>query len=525
MKRRNFIRNTAVAAVGVPGMINGLPFKSFSEGTYLSQLGDSVVANDHILVIIQMAGGNDGLNMVIPLDQYGNYYNARTNIALAQNKVLALAGTAATGLHPAMTGMRDLYDAGKLAIIQSAGYPTPNFSHFRATDIWMTASDSTQILSNGWIGRMLNADYPGYPTGYPNAGNPDPLAIQFGSSTSLELLGPNSQMSVTISNPTNIINGVADVENPAPATPAGDKLLYVRQISKQANQYSVRISSTYTAGNTTATTYPNTTLANQLKVVAKMINGGLNTKVYVCNFSGFDTHSNQTNSLDTSIGSHANLLAQLSDAIKAFHTDLTLMGKDQRVVGMTFSEFGRRIKSNASGGTDHGAAAPMFLFGSQVTGGIIGNNPTIPAVAGVNDNVPYQNDFRNIYSSLLKRWLCHDDITISEIMLQTFPQVNICNDTQCQPALPGQPALSLVRNFPNPVQGETTIEFKTDGGHTLIQLVGPNGRMISTLLEQTFNGPTTATTKLNMAGMQPGMYYIRFQNGSKSQMKPFVKVN
>lgn len=525
MQRRKFIRNTAVAAVGVPGMINGLSFKSFGEGTYLSQLADTAVANDHILVIIQMAGGNDGLNMVIPLDQYGNYYNARPNIAIDQSKVLALTGTAATGLHPSMTGLRDLYNDGKLSIIQSAGYPSSSFSHFRATDIWMTASDSNVILSSGWLGRMLNANYPGYPTGYPNATYPDPLAIQFGSSTSLELLGPNAQMAVTISNPNNIINGVADVENPAPATPAGDKLLYVRSISQQANQYSQRISATYNAGNTTTTTYPNTTLANQLKVVAKMINGGLNTKIYVCNFSSFDTHSNQTNSIDTSIGTHANLLAQLSDAIKAFHTDLTTMGKDQRVVGMTFSEFGRRIKSNASGGTDHGVAAPMFLFGSQVTGGIIGNNPTIPAVVGVNDNIPFQNDFRNIYASLLKRWLCQDDVTMTEIMLQTFTQVNICNNTECLGPVPPPPGLSLVTNYPNPVQGETTVEFKTDGGHTLIQLVGQNGRMISTLLEQTFPGPTTAKTKINLTGMTPGMYYIRFQNGSKSQMKPIIKVN
>ncbi|MEP6675859.1 MAG: DUF1501 domain-containing protein [Ferruginibacter sp.] len=524
MQRRKFIRNTAITAIGVPGIINGIPLKSFGEGSMLSQLTDTVVANDHILVVIQMAGGNDGLNMVIPLDQYSNYYNARSNIAIDQSKVLALTGTAATGLHPSMTGLRDMYNSGKLCIVQAAGYPTPNFSHFRATDIWMTAADQNVILSNGWLGRFLNVNNPGYPNGYPNVDNPDPLAIQFGSSTSLELLGPNSQMSVTISNPTNIINGVADVENPAPATPAGDKLLYVRQISRQANLYSVRISNTYTAGNTTTTTYPNTTLANQLKVVAKMINGGLNTKVYVCNFSSFDTHSNQTNGIDTSIGTHATLLAQLSDAIKAFHTDLVTMGKDQRVVGMTFSEFGRRIKSNASGGTDHGAGAPMFLFGSQITGGIIGTNPVIPANAGVNDNVAFQTDFRKIYASLLKRWLCQDATGITEIMLQDFEQINIVNDTQCAPP-GGREELSLVKNYPNPVQGITTVEFKTDGGHTLLQLVGPNGRLISTLLEVTYDRPTTATTKVNLTGMQPGMYYIHFQNGSKTQMKPILKID
>ncbi len=523
MQRRKFIRNTA-AGIAIPGIINGMSLKAYGEGGLLSQLADSVIANDHILVIIQMAGGNDGLNMVIPLDQYGNYYNARANIAIPQNSVLTLTGTAATGLHPAMTGLRDMYNDGHLSIVQSVGYPTPNFSHFRATDIWMTAANQDEYLNNGWIGRYLNAEYPGYPNGYPNVTNPDPLAVQFGSATSLELLGPNSQMGVTISDPSNIINGVADVENPAPATPAGDKLLYVRLISRQANLYSVRISNAYTAGNTTSTTYPSTSLANQLKVVAKMINGGLQTKVYICNIGGFDTHSNQANSNDTTTGTHASLLGQLSDAIKAFHTDLVAMNKDQRVVGMTFSEFGRRIKSNSSGGTDHGAAAPLFLFGSQVTGGIIGSNPVIPASATVNDNIAFQTDFRSLYSSLLKRWLCQDDLSITEVMLRTFPQMNVTSDTQCTPSRPAMNQ-SLIKNYPNPVLSKTTIEFKTDGGHTLLQLIGPNGRMISTLLETTYDRPATATTTLNLTGMQPGMYYIRFQNGPKSQMLPVVKAN
>ncbi|MEO5648238.1 MAG: DUF1501 domain-containing protein [Chitinophagaceae bacterium] len=525
MQRRKFIRNAATAAVAVPGFINGLSFRSYGEGGVLSQLGNSVVDNDHVLVVIQMAGGNDGINMVIPLDQYGNYLSARPNIAIAQANVLALTGTSATGLHPVMTGMRDMYNDGKLCIVQAAGYPTPNFSHFRATDIWMTASHQNEVLTNGWLGRYLNLEYPGYPNGYPNLNAPDPLAIQFGSSTSLELLGPNSQMAVTISNPNNIINGVADVENPAPLTPAGDKLVYVRNISRQANQYSVRISNSYNAGNTTGTIYPNTTLANQLKVVAKMIHGGLKTKIFVCNFGGFDTHSGQVNLIDTSTGTHANLLKQLSDAIKAFHTDLVVMGKDQRVVGMTFSEFGRRIKSNASGGTDHGAAAPMFLFGSQITGGIIGTNPTIPSNPTTGANVPYQSDFRDIYTSLLKRWLCQDDLSITEIMLRTFPQVTVCNDAECQPGPRAEKEESLVRNYPNPVEGQTTVEFKTEGGHTLLQLIGPNGRIISTILEKTYDRPTTATTKVNLTGMQRGMYYLRFQNGSKTQMRPIVKIN
>lgn len=512
--------------MALPGLFSGLSLKAYGEGSTLHGLYNSLVQTDHILVIIQMAGGNDGLNTVIPLDQYSNYYNARSNIAIAQNKVLALTGTNATGLHPALTGLRDMYNEGHVSIIQSAGYPTPNFSHFRATDIWMSASNQDEYISNGWLGRYLNLEYNGYPAGYPTAAMPDPLAIQFGSSTSLAILGPDTQMGITISNPDNFLSYVNDVEDPVPNTPAGEKLAYIRTISKQSEVYSNIVKNVYnTAGNTNKATYPNNTLANQLKIVARLINGGLKTKVYAVNYSGFDTHSAQVNTIDTSIGTHANQLAILGDSVKAFHDDLKLMNKDRKVIGVTFSEFGRRIKSNASVGTDHGAAAPMFLFGTQVTGGIIGTNPILPAVATVNDNIPYQNDFRTIYASLLKRWLCQDDPSVLSEMFRSFTQVNICSDEECipQPPITGGRE-SLINNYPNPATSSTTVEYKTDGGHTLIQLVDKEGHIISTIMEKTFDRPTKGTQKVDMSNLQFGLYYIRFQNGNKSQMKPVLRV-
>lgn len=527
MERRKFIRNTAAGAVALPSLINGFNMKAYGEGSYLHNLHTATVQTDHVLVIIQMAGGNDGLNMVIPLDQYSNYYNARTNIAIPQANVLPLTGTSATGLHPSLTGLRDMYNNGKVAIVQSAGYPSFNFSHFRATDIWMTASNSDEYITNGWLGRYLNTEFPGFPDGYPNTMMPDPLAIQFGSTTSLSLLGPSSQMSVTISDPNNFLNFVNDVEDPVPNTPAGAKLAYVRQISRQSEVFSNIIKTAYNIpGNTNIATYPNSTLANQLKIVARLVNGGLKTKVYAVNFSGFDTHSNQVNTTDHTTGNHANLMAQLGDAIKAFHTDLVAMNKDQRVIGMTFSEFGRRIKSNASGGTDHGQAAPMFLFGTKVTGGIIGTSPNIPATATVNDNIAMQTDFRSIYQSLLSNWLCQDDPSTLSTMLRSFPQVNTVNNADCVPAPAGgrpNPA-QLITNYPNPATSYTMVEFKTDGGHTLMQLVGPDGHLISTIMEKTFDQPTKGTQRVDLSNLRMGMYYIRFQNGNKSQMKQILKV-
>ena len=527
MQRRKFIRNTAAAtAVSLP-VLNGLSMKAFAEGSPLYDLYTTTVQTDHILVVIQLSGGNDGLNTVIPLDQYSNYYNARTNIAVAQNKILALNGTNATGLNPGLTGIRDLYNDGKINIIQSVGYPTFNYSHFRATDIYMSASNQDQYLPDGWIGRYLNLENVGYPNGFPNAAAPDPLGIQYGSSTSLSMLGPTTQMGVTLTanNPANVITDGGASGDPAPNTPAGEKLKYVRSISAQSDSYSVAIKNAYNA-STNLATYPaagTNVLADQLKTTARLIHGGLKTKIYCCNIGGFDLHSNQTTGGDNDGGNHFNLLKKVGDAIKVFCDDLKLMGKDNRVMGMTFSEFGRRIKSNASTGTDHGSAYPMFLFGSQVTGGITGANPILPSAATNSDQIAMQFDFRSVYSSILNRWLCEDDTSTLSIMLRSFPELNICSDQDCTPHSP-MTELSLIRNSPNPAVGFTNVEYKSDGGHTLLQLVGPNGRVISNLMEKTFNGPTTGTQRVDLSTLKMGMYYIRLQNGNKTQMKPVLKV-
>jgi uncharacterized protein (DUF1501 family) len=526
MKRRKFIRNTAIGTVAIPGVLNGFGITAHGENSLLVQLYTSTVPTDHVLVIVQMSGGNDGLNTVIPRDQYSNYFNARSNIAIAENRILALTGNAVTGLHPSLTGFRDMYNNGDLCIVQCAGYPTPNFSHFRATDIWMTASNSNEFVTTGWLGRYLNGEYPGFPTGYPNVNMPDPLGIQFGSGTSLALLGPTIQTGYTISDPNAFINNADGGEDViVPGTPAADKLLYVREISKQSQAYYNVVKNAYNLpGNNNLATYPTSSLANQLKIVAKLINGGLKTKVYVVSVGGFDTHSNQVNSLDTSTGAHANLMANLSGSIKAFHDDLKLMNKDQRVLGMTFSEFGRRVKSNASVGTDHGYGAPMFVFGTPATAGVIGANPVLPTVAGVNDNLPMINDFRDIYWSIMKRWLCQDNISLNDIMIRPYTDIDVCSNTDCNPG--GRTAreeLNLVKNYPNPVQGITKVEFKTDGGNTILQLVGPDGLILENLLEYRYDRPKTITIDVDLTPYKPGMYYLRFQNGSKQQMKALMK--
>ncbi len=528
MQRRKFIRHSAIAAAGVPGLLNGFSLKAHTQNNLLGSLLMPGTENDHILVMVQLSGGNDGLNTVIPLDQYSNYYNARANIAIPQNKVLALTGTNTLGLHPSLTGLRDMYNNGNLCIVQSVGYPDPSFSHFRSTDIWNTGSASNEFLNDGWLGRYLNGEYPNYPAAYPTVEMGDPLAIQFGGSAALALLGPSAQMAYTISDPNAFMNNANGGQDTVSAdTPMGEKLAYLRDVAKQAEVYSTVIKDAYNRpGNNNLCTYPSTGLASQLKIIARLINGGLKTKVYVVNLKGFDTHTNQSNGIDATTGNHAALLATVSDAIKAFHNDLTLMNKAQRVLGMTFSEFGRRIKSNAGLGTDHGTAAPMFIFGSQVTGGVTGANPLLPAAATVNDNIEMQYDFRQVYYSIMKRWLCQDSTSLQQIIQEGFTDLNICNNYDCAPL--GRPPAVSERNFvntaPNPSGGITTLSFYTNGGHTLLQLVSKEGRPLKTILEATYGGAQTINKQINLSEYPTGIYYIRYQNGRNVQMKPVVKV-
>jgi uncharacterized protein (DUF1501 family) len=381
------------------------------------------VGEGRVVVLIQLNGGNDGLNTVIPLEYYDAYYKARTNIAIPQEKVLKLQGNDRTGLHPAMPELQQLYNAGKLTIVQGVSYPQPNFSHFRATDIWLTGADAGQILPTGWAGRYLDEEYPQFPHNYPNPGMPDPLAIQVGSLVSPALQGPALTMGMAISNPNNFYDLINDRSTPAPATRAGDQLAYIREMSVKTDQYAGVIKQAAQKVTRQSDCYPaagKNPLADQLKIVARLIAGGLKTRFYLVSMGGFDTHAKQTDTADTTAGSHAKLLARLSEAINAFQDDLSGLQIEDRVIGMTFSEFGRRIQSNASGGTDHGAAAPVFIFGGKIQSGIIGNNPTWPSKLTVNDNLAMQYDFRGIYSTLLEKWFLADEATAESVLFKPY---------------------------------------------------------------------------------------------------------
>jgi uncharacterized protein (DUF1501 family) len=431
MNRRKFLGNTALFSV--PLMLQGVPVFA-GDGAlhpFLQALTMPTGNCDKILVVIQLNGGNDGLNMVIPLDRYTELNAARASIMIPAASVLPLTGTTTTGLHPSMTGLRDLYNNGKVNFVQGVSYPNPNFSHFQAQDIWFSGANIIPTPDTGWLGRQLNTSYPGYPVGYPNTTNPDPLAIQIGGALPLSIQGPNISMGYNAPNPAALVNVANGTTSTAPNNDYGTELTFLRLMKDQSNAYASRITASYNAQATLSTMYATSgnSLSDQLKVVARLIGGGLKTPVYVVNHpDSFDTHVDQVVAGNTATGNHANNLAKLSVAISAFQDDITKMGKADKVTGMTFSEFGRRVINNASSGTDHGSGAPVIFFGAGITGGVTGNSPFIPAVSNGGTQVPLQYDFRQLYATVMEKWLCMTAAESQTILNGTFATINIFNN-------------------------------------------------------------------------------------------------
>jgi uncharacterized protein (DUF1501 family) len=444
MNRRDFL--AATSSFLLPLTVDGMSIKAFTENSSLVQSlkNTAAINSDRILVMINMIGGNDGHNTVIPLDQYGAYQGLRSNIAIPEANVLPLPGNIATGLHPAMSGMRNLYEQGKLSVVHSVGYPNPNQSHYRSAEIWMSGVDYNQYNSTGWMGRYLGDRYPGYPVGYPNITMEDPIALQIGYLATPTLQGSSQSMAVTIDSPDNFYQliGAAEAQSPTniPPLQTGEQIAYVRQQQALAVGYASEIKAAADAGTNLAT-YPNSManndLADQLKIVTRLIHGGLKTKIFFVTQYGYDTHSTQVDVNNNAIGAHAKLLGDLSTAISTFQLDLELMGKADNVVGMTFSEFGRRATSNASKGTDHGVAAPMFVFGTNVKKQTIGVNPDLtngllpemPQPWETGRDIKMQVDFRRIYNDILVDWFGTTQATTNNIIFRNFDTVTLFTDT------------------------------------------------------------------------------------------------
>ena len=528
MKRRDFLKCT-VPATALPFLIGGYSLTAYGRSPWLDALVAAATMTDRVLVLVQLNGGNDGLNMVIPLDQYAALSSARANILIDAKAVLTLSDV--TGLHPAMTKMQSLYLGGKLAVVQGVSYPTPNFSHFRATDIWLTGADYTQTLTTGWMGRFLDEEYPGYPTGYPNTSMPDPPAIQIGSTVSQGLQGKAFSMGLAISDPNATYPLSLNPDNP-PSSPAGNELTFIRNVALATQVYSGAIKTAAGKFTNKSTLYPTAgqnSLADQLKIVARLVAGGLKTRIYVVNIGGFDTHASQVDATDHGKGTHATLLGRLSDAVAAFLDDLALLGVDDRVIGMTFSEFGRRIKSNTSSGTDHGTAAPMFIFGKKVNPGIVGSNPVIPASGA--DNLTMQYDFRNVYASVLKNWFGTPQSELQKVLyttgytgVQILPIISpsAVASADEEKTLPRE--YVLYQNYPNPFNPTTVIRYALPrGADVMLEVYDTTGRLVRTLLRGEQDAGEHEAV-FDATGLASGAYFYKLRAGDFTETKKLLIV-
>ncbi len=434
MKRRKFLRLSGPIAFS-PFVLNGIPYKTFATPNMITTLNCEGI-NERVLVLVQMAGGNDGVNTIIPIEQYDAYANLRPSIGIAPssaaNGYIELDNTLAiedqVGLHPGMQAVKDLYDSGKVNIIQAVSYDLQNRSHFKSTDLYLSGGDGTPANNNiqtGWIGRFLDHQYPGA-AGNPNELMPDPLGIQVGDpkpSLGFHTGGEHSTgINLTGQNPEGFFDLVSEIGgapmNDFPNSEYGEELEFIMNVENSTSSYAERISTVFEQG-TNAITYPNDNFANQLKTVARLIDGGSKTKIYLVNIGGFDTHANQTDATDPSIGAHANLLSRLSEAIKAFQDDLNALGHEDRVLTVTFSEFGRKPGENGNLGTDHGTLAPMFVFGSALNGGVTGTNIDLSNI--INGQLQnHQHDYRQVFTTLLQDWLGADDEAIFQTQFEAY---------------------------------------------------------------------------------------------------------
>ena len=516
MKRRSFLRNTALS---LPILVNGFPLRGMMMPTAFAGMnGDS----DRVLVLIQLNGGNDGLNTIIPLESYDNLANLRSNIMLPESSLIPITGDNA--FHPSFSGMADLFGNAKLNVIQNVGYPNQNRSHFRSSDIWSSGSAADEYLNTGWMGRYFENRFAGYPQGFPNDDCPDPFALTIGAVVSETCQGISGNYSVAVGNPNDLFDlpeGTGG--NYDPNSCYGKQLDFVRITIKQTNAYADRITAAYNGGTNQATYPDDNRLGNQLKTVASLIKGGLQTRVYIVSQGGYDTHANQTESNDPAVGQHSELLEELSSAVAAFQKDIELMGLEKRVVGMTFSEFGRQIRSNDGIGTDHGDAAPLIVFGNCVNPGIIGDNPEIPTEVQVQTGLPMQYDFRSIYGSLLMDWFEVPESEVKEILYEDFQYMPILKNCDAVDTYE-PPAKELeISLFPNPCAEWTTIKFSSEAEWVKVSLFDSRGQQLRVISNKKFTAGNHEL-RIEAKDLAAGNYFIHVKTEKQVKTKSLIRV-
>jgi uncharacterized protein (DUF1501 family) len=586
--RRDFLKKLPLA-MSIPFTLAGYNVRAIDQST-LAQLASLSTGNKR-LIILQMHGGNDGLNCCIPVDQYDLYYSLRPNIAIpAKNsarKYIALDSTLKTesqiGLHPDMLAMKAMYDQGKVNIVQGVSYKNNNASHFRGRDIWFMGGSAGDSLHSGWLGRYLKTEYQPlvYPDDFPNAQMTDPLAIEIGMDVSLIF---HQEESITTAISLNNIPGFAKLVEELDGfkedksldslgvpseflkgSPYYKELDWILSLEDKSKDYAQTLAEQYRIGSSKQkATYPErypynapsgsagNALSGQLQTVANLIAGGCQTKIFLVRIGGFDTHADQVEAQNPTMGIHGALMYHISTAMQAFQEDLKIKGYEDDVLTITTSEFGRRAKSNGSYGTDHGNAGPLFIFGKGVKPGVLGNALKLSS----NDNLEMQYDYRLIYANIMRDWM---GVTDLQRLNEIFPNGDDPNDknkglmnTSTNP-MAGFPfgtsdgvefkdlplashiitgkedfvnsRFSLEDCFPNPSRGETTFSFKVNSNVFVdLHVLDQSGKVVSKIVHDNFEAGHHHV-KANLAHLAPGTYIYELKAGLFKKAKKLIIVH
>ncbi len=502
--RRSFLQTIGLAG-GVGLSMGGFSINAIASAPMLMATTSGI--NDRILVLIRLKGGNDGLNTIIPIFDYGTYKSQRPTIAIPGTELVNLNNKFA--IPKTMSNVKNMWDKGAMKIVNSVGYQDHNLSHFTSADIWNSANKNIEQDKDksGWLGRYILNQRPDFLTNLPEV----PAAIKVSSGSNIAYQNEDKiDLAVNFNSPDKLIQVAQqgflyDTTNLPDNCYYGDQVGYLRSILNVTYKYAPTISTAYSKGKNDVS-YSTNELGRQLAIVARLIKGNLGTRLYMVNLDGFDTHENQNND-------HPKLMATISNAVSEFYQDLKAGNKDMDVLSMTFSEFGRRVKEN-NGGTDHGTAAPVMLFGPALnSNGVIGDDPDMKNLDN-SGNMKSTTDFRSLYATILESWLCIDPMTVDNLLGNSYNRLELgfdCMNVGTQDFSYQQNILHQARQDG---QGGYIIDYEiARPGQVQIEVFTIMGQKIQTLVnEYQPSGKHTASFQQHH-GLSPAMMVYRIISG------------
>lgn len=501
--RRNFLRFLVRAGASLPLLQQAFIQRAFASDPLVSMADIQSTAHNNVLILLRLFGGNDGLNTLVPFED-ALYYKYRSEDAaykqaIMPDEVLRLSGVDSLGFHPGWAKLRTIFDEGKMTIVQNVGYPEQDLSHFRSTDIWLSASDADVFDNSGWIGRYFEARNPEYPQLIPTA----PFCIEFATSLTRLSLGQKNHIGFGYTGVCPI-NKLSDIKNSRFKDSFAEQQ-YIAETMNLSGSFLHTLNEAESAVPKNAVEYPAyNNIAGKLATAARLIASGLPTRVYALTSDlMFDTHGHH-------LEHHGEALRFVAEAVYAFQRDIEALGVADRVVIMLYSEFGRRVATNGSG-TDHGAAAPVFLIGNKVSGTIIGSNPDLENL-DANGNLRFETDYRQVYASLLEQWFGERVAGLHPLILphavQTLPIFKAPSQSD-----------GLQSCYPNPCTTATTITLRNENIRSIVAI-----NSIGQAIKLPYSRDGVERISVDVRGLAAGAYYLFIQDGEYTRRASFVKL-